>query len=94
MGNIRIDKSGSRISVRFPARTWEKAHKIIESLRDMPPAGYRMRGSQVTPKSASGRRCNMKVTFDYVDSRESEFTTDEAREWFHDFAEEAKRGAG
>jgi len=93
MGNLRINKvAGVGISVRFPARTWEKAHAIIESLREEPPSGYKLRGSQVTPKCKSGKRCNLKLTFEYVDDREPVFTIVEAQAWFAPFAKEAASG--
>ena len=77
--------------VRFPARNWERAHKCIEELRDSPPMGYRLQRSVVIPKAKSGRRCNVKMDFVYIDTREPVFTLDEAEEWFLKFAEEADK---
>jgi hypothetical protein len=93
MGKLRVDLgSGGEVTIRFPARTWNKAHREIESLRDDPPRGYKLRGSQVTPKNKSGTRCNLKMTFDYVDTREPVFTMSEAHDWFGDYARRASSG--
>ena len=59
------------LCVRFPARRWETAHDVIESLKENPPSGYRLVESQVKPRgvSKSGRRCNVRLFFNYVDDR-------------------------
>ncbi len=86
-----MDGTGA-ISVRFPGRTWEFAHDVIEHLKENPPSGYRMVKSQVTPRGAhkSGRRCNIRLTFNYVDDRVAKLATSGVKEFFEPYALEAQ----
>jgi hypothetical protein len=89
---LRIDRPKNNpndIVVRFPARSWELAHGIVEGLRESPPQGYRLQRAGVVQKSKSGRRCNVKMDFVYIDTREPVFTIQEAAVWFAPFAETA-----
>ena len=78
--------------VRFPARTWELAHDVIEVLKENPPEGYRLTESKVQPRSVSksGRRCNVRLTFDYVDTRIPQLATSGAKAFFEPYALEAQ----
>jgi len=70
--------------VRFPGRTWELAHDVVEDLRDNPPEGYRMVESQVKPRDPlkSGRRCNIRLTFLRNDDRIPQMTEGSAVAFF------------
>jgi len=64
------------VRVRFPARSWEHAHDVVEKLKEKPPIGYRLVESKVTPRGEhkSGRRCNVRLKFLHVDDRVSPMT--------------------
>jgi hypothetical protein len=78
--------------VRFPARSWENAHDVIEKLKETPPDGYRLVESMVKPRSEhkSGRRCNVSMTFIYIDDRVVPYTTGGAKAYFEPFMLEAQ----
>ena len=38
---VDID-SDNTMCIRFPGRTWERAHDVIAELKENPPEGYRM----------------------------------------------------
>lgn len=78
--------------VRFPARTWELAHDTIEWLKENPPEGYRLVESQVKPRGGkkSGRRCNIRLIFNYVDDRVAPLATSGAKQFFEPHAMEAQ----
>jgi hypothetical protein len=80
--------------IRFPARSWEMAHNVIEVLKASPPKGYRMIESKVKPRGAhkSGRRCNVRLTFIHIDVRIPIFAADGAKAFFEPYALEAQRG--
>ncbi len=70
--NLIVDILGDNtLCVRFPGRTWELMHDVVEELRDDPPEGYRMVESQVKPRAPhkSGRRCNVRLVFLNIDDR-------------------------
>lgn len=78
--------------IRFPARSWEVAHDTIETLKENPPDGYRLTSSQVSRKGStrSGRRCNIRLYFKYVDYRVTPMTISDGRKWFHPYMVEAQ----
>lgn len=93
MLKIDIYDEGRILRVRFPARTWEKAHKVIAEVRSEPPEGYKLTDSRVAPRAIwkGGRRCNVRMTLTYCDKRQPTFTEEEALEYFSKEAEAAQR---
>ena len=57
------------MSIRFPAMTLENALEVIVNIRENPPEGYKLIESRVKPRGKSGRRCNVRLTFQYIDDR-------------------------
>ena len=78
--------------IRFPARSWELAHDVIEALRESPPKGYRMEESRVQPRGSrkSGRRCNVRLTFYHIDDRVKRLATSGAKAFFEPYARDAQ----
>jgi len=79
---LKVDLiEGNGLIVRFPARSWEIANRVAEALKETPPRGYRMVESTVKPRGMhkSGRRCNAKITFIYIDDRVPPLTTGGAK---------------
>ncbi len=93
MLKIDIYQDGDTIRVRFPARSWESAHGVIQAIRDAPPDGYKLTDSRVAPKGSfrSGKRCNVRMTLRYCDSRCTRFTESEALEFFQSDAARAAK---
>lgn len=91
-----IYDGGRGVRVRFPARSWERAHTVIESVRASPPDGYKLTDSRVAPRSTwkGGRRVNVRLTLTYCDKRHPVFSEAEALEHFQDDAEKAQRVNG
>jgi hypothetical protein len=73
--------------IRFPARSWELAHDVIEDLKANPPRGYRMIESRVQPRGTrkSGKRCNVRLTFNYIDDRIPKLATGGAKAFFEPY---------
>lgn len=85
---VKVDIiGGDTLCVRFPGRTWELMHDVVEGLRDEPPEGYRMLESQVKPRAPhkSGRRCNVRLVFLRIDDRVTPFTTGGAKAFFEPY---------
>ena len=78
--------------IRFPARSWELAHEVIEELKEKPPEGYRMVESKVQPRSQSksGRRCNVRLMFNYVDTRIPLLASSGAKAFFEPYSLKAQ----
>jgi hypothetical protein len=78
--------------VRFPARSWELAHDVVEDLKARPPNGYRLVESQVKPRGRhrSGRRCNLRLVFIHIDDRIPKLATSKAKEIFEPYAQDAQ----
>jgi hypothetical protein len=91
--NVLVDLIGEDVlGVRFPGRTWEMAHEVVETLRDDPPEGYRLLESQVKPRAPnkSGRRCNVRLTFLRIDDRIPPMTTGAAKAFFEPYMLDAQ----
>ena len=85
---VKVDiQNGTGMMIRFPARSWELAHDAIELLKESPPEGYRLIESQVKPRGErkSGRRCNVRLVFNYVDDRVPPLATSGAKTYFEPF---------
>ena len=85
---VKVDILGDNIlCVRFPGRTWELAHDVIEELKEDPPEGYRLVESEVKPRAMykSGRRCNVRLVFMHLDDRVIPFATGGAKAFFEPY---------
>ena len=92
---IKVDFSGGGLMrVRFPGRTWNLAHDVVEDLKDHPPEGYTLLSSQVNRRGStrSGRRCNIKLLFRYTDSRVEPLTAKQSLLMFVPYAAQAQGG--
>jgi len=89
---VDINSSTGELTIMFPGRRWEFAHRAIESLKENPPRGYRMDQSWVRPRGKSGRRCNVRLTFDYIDSRVPPLAQSGAKAYFEPYALDAQGG--
>lgn len=89
---VDIESGAGLLFVRFPARSWEMAHEVVEELRDNPPEGYRMLVSQVKPRAPhkSGRRCNLRLEFILIDDRVTPLTTGGAKAFFEPYMLQAQ----
>ena len=87
---VDISHGTGELILRFPARTWELAHDVVEALRDNPPEGYRLDQSWLRPRGRSGRRCNMRLSFVVNDDRITPLATSGAKAYFEPFALQAQ----
>lgn len=92
--SVRFDPllSTGGMRITFPARTWELAHDVVEVLKTNPPEGYRMIESKIRPRSQSmsGKRCNVRLTFNYVDDRVPKLASSGAKAFFEPYALQAQ----
>jgi hypothetical protein len=86
--SVKVEIEDDVMIVRFPARSWEHVHDVVEQLKETPPSGYRLVESQVKPRGMhkSGRRCNARITFLSIDDRVAPFSPGGAIAFFEPYA--------
>ena len=67
-----IDLLEGGIEVNFRARNWELAGSALAAMRANPPKGYLLNCAVLRPTSSGGKRCEMVVSFSYIDDRVEE----------------------